>query len=578
MPALSTTATPSKFAIFIALLLAVNLLVNNHAVSLWDEDEAAYAGFAQRMVETGNWVTPEYPQSVIHRKTPLHFWAIGGSYQVFGENEFAVRFSSALAIFLTCLLVYFGTRSWLGNTTAERAAVILATSIQLPLMGKIAFTDATLLLFETGAVLGLLRYLQQPHWRWNVLLWGSMALGILTKGPPIIVLTGGLWVLLFLFHPQRKRLIGTHPWVFGLLALLPFAYWAGLSYQQDYALWSSSGSELPFATWWNQTASDGRKIYLLPFLWDWYVLKRIGGAVLGQSGFLGYHLVVLTIAFLTWLPFWATTLRALGRGLLGKTPLEERPLVLWIVIGWFFWELMSSKLPSYALAAQPALALLMALQLERLEERETLPRSFWVGRWIHGIIFLCVSVGLPIVGGYALGGEALWYLVPFSVVLLLLLGYLWRQPKTVENSYRGLALLGGGFMLGIWVAVAPLVEQSPIKSFDNLIATAAQTTPNPKKTTLLITGLDSKQLKISLLFYAEQEFGRYEITSPYEAALKYKTKAPIIIIIGEAHLQHLKDIFAGAGIAFPKNAQRVAHRSTDDQLKHHDYWVLNNQR
>ena len=107
MSTLASASRPSNFAIWISLLLAINLLVNNHQVSLWDEDEAAYAGFAQTMVETGNWVTPNYPQSVIHRKTPLHFWVIGGSYQIFGENEFAVRFSSSLAIFLTCLLVYF---------------------------------------------------------------------------------------------------------------------------------------------------------------------------------------------------------------------------------------------------------------------------------------------------------------------------------------------------------------------------------------------------------------------------------------------------------------------------------------
>ena len=489
-------------------------------------------------------------------------------------GEFAVRFSSALAIFLTCLLVYFGTRGWLGQQTAERAAVILATSIQLPLMGKIAFTDATLLLFETGAVIGLLRYLQAPNWRWNLLLWGSMALGILTKGPPIIVLTGGLWLLLAVFHPERKRLLGTHPWVFGVLALLPFTYWAGLSYQQDYALWSASGSTIPFEAWWNQVASDGRKIYLLPFLWDWYVLKRVGGAVLGQSGFPGYHLVILTIAFLTWLPLWPKTLQALGHGMLGKTGLEQRSLVLWIVIGWFFWELMSSKLPSYAMGAQPALALLMALQLGQLEADATLGKSIRIGLWIHGSLFLIISLGLPIVGYSIFGEQALWYLLPMSVVLLCLLIQLWRTEKTIINLYQQLAVFGGSFMLGLWLCVAPLLEQSPIKSFDNLIETAAQLTDKPQETTLLLTGLDLKQFKISLVFYTKQTFGQYQTGSPEEAFARFQSKKPVVIIVGTVGIEELKERFKTAGIPF--TATKVAHQSTDDQLRPHDYWVLSN--
>ncbi|MGH1336102.1 MAG: ArnT family glycosyltransferase [Aureispira sp.] len=574
MSLLSTSSKPSNFSCWIGLLLAINLLVNNHQVSLWDEDEAAYAGFAQEMVETGNWVTPSYPQSVIHRKTPLHFWAIGGSYQLFGENEFAVRFSSALAIFLTCLLIFWGTRTWLGTTTAERAAVILATSIQLPLMGKIAFTDATLLLFETGAVIGLLRYLQAPNWRWNTLLWGSMALGILTKGPPIIVLTGGLWLLLAVFHPERKRLIGTHPWIFGVVALLPFAYWAWLSYQQDYALWNASASSLPFGEWWDQAASDGRKIYLLPFLWDWYVLKRVGGAVLGQSGFLGYHFVILTIAFLTWLPLWPKTLHALGRGIRGRTDLEQRPLILWVVIGWFFWELMSSKLPSYAMGAQPALALLMALQLKELEEQTTLPKSVQIGLWIHGGLFLSISLGLPIAGFYIFGTQALWYLLPMSTVLFVLLLRLWRSEKKLINIYQQLAVFGGSFMLGLWLCVAPLLEQSPIKSFDNLIEVAAQATTIPEETTLLLTGLDLKQFKISLVFYAQQTFGSYKTGSPEEAFAKFQSKERVVLIIGTVGIEQLKERFAAANLPF--EATKVAHQSTDDQLRRHDYWVLSN--
>jgi hypothetical protein len=106
----------------------------------------------------------------------------------------------------------------------------------------------------------------------------ALLLGVLAKGPPIVILIGGLWVWLLVFHPQRRNLIGTHPWLFLPLALLPLGTWMYLSWLRD----------------------DGR---LLAFLYRFYVVRRIGGSVLGQTGPPGYHLVVLLISFAAWMPF-----------------------------------------------------------------------------------------------------------------------------------------------------------------------------------------------------------------------------------------------------------------------------------
>ena len=39
--------------IFIAILIA---FAHNNSISLWDQDEAAYAGFAKNMIDSGNWL------------------------------------------------------------------------------------------------------------------------------------------------------------------------------------------------------------------------------------------------------------------------------------------------------------------------------------------------------------------------------------------------------------------------------------------------------------------------------------------------------------------------------------------
>lgn len=561
-----------KFVWFIGMLFVVNLLWMNHKVSLWDEDEAAYAGFGMEMLRTGNWVNPTYHWSVIHRKTPFHFWSIAVSYQIFGKNEFAVRMPSVLAILFTCLVVFFMGRSLWGTKTACRAAIILATSIQLPLMGKIALTDASLLLFQTIGMLSLLNFLNRPSWKWNVGLWGAIALGLLVKGPPIVLLLGGAWILLAIFYPKRKNLIGTHPWGFGWLAIFPFALWCYLSYAQDVALWEKVGAGIPFAEWW-QEKDNGHLVHLLPFLWEWYILRRIGGSVLGQSGFLGYHFVVLTVAFLTWLPFWFLTIKAIYKSFF-KPSNKQLMLLIWILMGWFFWEFMSSKLPSYSLGAQPALAILMASQIPLLEKQIDDQKWVKVGLGIYTLVLGSIIVGLPIVGSLLLGKETLIYLLPMSIILLLLLGRLLMKRNKIEDLYQNTAILGGVFMFLLWSCVSPIVEQSSVKSFDNIIETAYQVSDKNENARLILTGFDIKQLKISLLVYAEQRFGTYEELYLSDAMTAFIQPEPTVLIIGEGQIKEFREAFLDAQIPF--DAQKVLHHSTDDELREHSFWIVSN--
>lgn len=561
-----------QFVWLIGILFVVNLFWMNHAVSLWDEDEAAYAGFAMTMLETGDWVEPSYEGAVIHRKTPFHFWSIAISYQLFGANEFATRLPSVLAILFTCWFVFLLGRPLFGQKNACRAAIILATSIQLPLMGKIALTDASLLLFQTIAVLSLLNYLYRPSWKWNLSLWFAMAMGILVKGPPIILLIGGMWLLLAIFHPKRKHLIGTHPWFFGCLAMLPFVAWCYASYSQDVLLWEQTGNGIPFAEWW-QAVENEYKIHLLPFLWEWYVLKRIGGSVLGQSGFWGYHLVVLSIAFLTWLPFWFLTLKASVQSFF-KPSDKVLLLAIWLVVGWLFWEFMSSKLPSYSMSAQPALALLMAIQIRQLEEEKEVPKILKLGLGLHIFIFAIVIIALPIVGVYLLGNWTLVYLLPMSVVLLILLIKLLKTRENTPQLFQHTALFGGVFMLLLWTCVSPIIEQSSIKSFDKIIKTAYEESGENKAARLVFTGLSIKQQKISLVVYAEQQFGKYEELRTEEALPAFLEEQPTVLIIGDEAIKPLREEFEQKKIPF--EAKKIEHRSTDDALKSHDFWVIGN--
>ncbi|MFT5802887.1 MAG: 4-amino-4-deoxy-L-arabinose transferase-like glycosyltransferase, partial [Nonlabens sp.] len=129
-----------KWLCFFLALLCLNLLLLNGQVTLWDEDEAAYAGFAYTMLESGNWVQPEFLWSRIHRKTPLHFWNIALSYKVFGVSEWTTRLSSTLAVLMTCIVLLKWGASVFGERVSKWASIVLATSLIVPLTGKVALT------------------------------------------------------------------------------------------------------------------------------------------------------------------------------------------------------------------------------------------------------------------------------------------------------------------------------------------------------------------------------------------------------------------------------------------------------
>jgi 4-amino-4-deoxy-L-arabinose transferase-like glycosyltransferase len=169
--------------------VAFILLFGNNWVSLWDQDEAAYAGFAKNMVESGNWLMPEFMWSEVHRKPPLHFWNIAISYKIFGVNEFAVRFPSVIFVLLTLALTFFGGRKIFGERESFNGMVVLSTSFLVMSLAKVSVTDATLLFFTTLCAVSMLHVLLYRSKLWIFLFWLGFAMALLTKGPPIILFT-----------------------------------------------------------------------------------------------------------------------------------------------------------------------------------------------------------------------------------------------------------------------------------------------------------------------------------------------------------------------------------------------------
>ena len=73
---------------------------------LIDRDEPRFAEASREMIERGDYIVPHFNNQVRLDKPPLTYWAQTASYFLFGQNDFAARFPSALAAALTALSIF----------------------------------------------------------------------------------------------------------------------------------------------------------------------------------------------------------------------------------------------------------------------------------------------------------------------------------------------------------------------------------------------------------------------------------------------------------------------------------------
>ncbi|MFC1235850.1 ArnT family glycosyltransferase [Vibrio sp. F74] len=167
-------------------------LISLSTYPLMDTTEARYGEMARLMVETGNWLTPQFDYGVpFWGKPPLFTWMSAVGINVFGLNEFAVRFPHWLAgLFTIGLIALFAKKSGLN---ALVAATVLATCGIFSIAAGAVMTDMALTLSMTMTMLGFYYcWLAQSDKakRWGYLFFVGLACGLLAKGPVAIVTTG----------------------------------------------------------------------------------------------------------------------------------------------------------------------------------------------------------------------------------------------------------------------------------------------------------------------------------------------------------------------------------------------------
>ncbi len=166
-------------------------------LALTDPDEVFYAQTAKEMVKRGEWLTPYLYDEPQFEKPIFFYWLVELSYIIFGVNEYAARFPSAIFAILLLIITYFLGKLLFNKRVGLFAALILATNIEYIMLSRACVTDMVL---GTFIILGFLFFLY-GHMReklyFYILSSVSFALATLTKGPIGILLPALIAILYF---------------------------------------------------------------------------------------------------------------------------------------------------------------------------------------------------------------------------------------------------------------------------------------------------------------------------------------------------------------------------------------------
>ncbi|MFJ1251940.1 glycosyltransferase family 39 protein [Cupriavidus sp. CuC1] len=342
---------PWLLAGLLILLLWFGTLDFRHLLS---SDEGRYAEISREMFASGDWVTIRYNALKYFEKPPFHMWVTALSYTLFDVGDWQARLSVALFGMVGLIASMFAATRWYGIRAGLLTGLVLVAAPMWSVASHFNSVDMTL----SGAMACVLAFMlvaQHPaatpaarrYWMWAC--WVAMGVAILTKGLVGIALPGlvlviytlisrdfGLWRRLHLITGIALMLIVTVPW-----------------------FWLVSERNPEF----------------LNFFFIHEHWQRYTSTVHSRKGPLWYFVPLLVAGFVPWLglaPRMWEVVREDGAAARVAAVRPFRPallLAVWAVAIFVFFSLSGSKLPGYIVPIFPALGMLAAMALERIDER-----------------------------------------------------------------------------------------------------------------------------------------------------------------------------------------------------------------
>lgn len=417
---------PGRLLPVVLLVVVVARLASLPLYPLTDTTEARYGEIGRKMLETGNWLTPQWDYGVpFWGKPPLSFWASAATMAVFGVNEFGARVATLVAAIATAALFWRWPHSPAPRGAASMAAalVLLSSVLGFLIAGAVA-TDVFMVFGMTLSMVGFWNALARDTPggidRWW--FFAGLAIGLLAKGPVAVVVTGIALLLWLAWTRDWRRMWRQLPWLRGIALTLALA-----------APWYLAA----------ERATPGFLHYfIIGEHWQRFTQPGWTGDLYGD-GHERPRGVIWLYAFGSALPWSIVALVLLRRKPVSAQARRPSPdpqiayLLCWVLAPLVLFTFARNTLESYALPALPAFALITA---RLFMERE--PRGASSRVWLLGLIMPVVVAALIATGSERFGdkGSQRVLLAPLRDSDAAIV-YLYERPFSAQFYSHGRAKL-----------------------------------------------------------------------------------------------------------------------------------------
>jgi 4-amino-4-deoxy-L-arabinose transferase-like glycosyltransferase len=451
-PRKTTTAVWVLFLLFCIIWLSTL-----GARTLVPSDEGRYAEMAREMALTGDWITPRLNGIKYFEKPPLQTWMNALTFRAFGLGEWQARLWTGLCGLFGIFMTAHAGRRLFGARTGFNAGVVLASSFLWAALGHFNALDMGLSAMMALALCALLLAQRndataREQRNWMLACWAGMALAVMSKGLVGVVLPGAVLVLYTLLARDWRL-------------------WKRLHFGAGLALFLAIT-----APWFILVSLKNPEFPHFFFIHEHF--QRFVSKVHHREGAWHYFIPVLLLGSIPWLGLLLQSLWA-GRRDAESGFQPKKMLLIWIAFIFFFFSISSSKLPSYILPVFPALALLIACQLERASTRTLMINAGMMA--LAGAVGLALSPRIPALGAGAYEHALFRAYQPWAVAAAVLALTGGSLAAVLARRYRQLSIVSLG-MTGFLASQLMMLGHEPLgrdkAGLNQVPAIAAELTPD----------------------------------------------------------------------------------------------------
>ncbi len=420
----------------IAYFLLAYIVTLGSNFPLISPDETRYAEIAREMINTGNWVVPKLLGINYFEKPVMVYWMNVFSELTFGYNAFAVRFSSAISVGITALIIYL----FISKISTFKLIAALSALIYLGFgfvygVGTFAVLDSQLTMFITASlVLFYAAWASKTKLRLNLLL---AAFGVLVgcafmaKGFLAFAVVVATIAPFLIWQGQWKRIF-TLCWVPLIFAIAISLPWSLEVYYKAPDFWRYFFWVENYGRFFDANAAGMSAQYHPEPFW--------------------FFIPVLLVGMLPWTIHIPSAVRGYFKKKAFKEPVF-RYLACWIIFQTLFFTSSSGKLATYFLPIFPALAILLAYGLYHSLEVDKKQFIFDITNKLFAFIILIAGIGFAIFcilshyykklpGLYNHSYYAPLFIIIVIIVIFLILYASWKSKSgTIKILLFGLSYL-----------------------------------------------------------------------------------------------------------------------------------------